>query len=156
MVLHVTVAHAPPAPHHPGVNPPEVTCLKAALALVVVKRRLRDTSSKSFIRSPGQRGDDIDTHNNGRFGFGKLVRLLRRIGCVLGCLLGSQLTATAGAATGSTVPRMNHRSSIPSTGTPNGNGNHVTSATAPIGCTLILCGTRAGVQRDHVSSDAGR
>jgi hypothetical protein len=131
MVLRIGTsgARAPPISTPPtSLTHQEVACLKTALALVVVKRRLETRRRPSPL--PDQDNDDDDGNNSSmEFELETNASSMTNQLCPWMPLLGSQLqtpTATAGATSNTSTAWMNHRSS--STGTPNGNGNNSNSA----------------------------
>jgi hypothetical protein len=116
-----------PAPHHPGPHGSYLS--QAALALVVVKRRLEQKRRRPSPSSDHQDndGNDDGNHNSSmEFELETSASSTTNQLCPWMPLLGSQLSsATAGATSSTSTAWMNHRSSIPRTGTPNGNGNNV-------------------------------
>jgi hypothetical protein len=131
MVLRIgtSSARAPSTSTPTSLTHQEVACLKTALALVVVKRRLETRRRPSPL--PDQDNDDDDGNNDSSMEFEletKASSMTNQL-CPWMPLLGSQLqtpTATAGTTSKTSTAWMNHRSS--STGTPNGNGNNSNSA----------------------------
>jgi hypothetical protein len=131
MVLRIgtSSARAPPTSAPPtSLTHQEVACLKTALALVVVKRRLEIRRRPSPL--PDQVNDDDDDGNNNssmEFELETNSSSMTNQLCPWMPLLGSQLTtATAGATSSTSTTWMNHRST--GTGTSCGNGNTNNSA----------------------------
>jgi hypothetical protein len=133
MVLRIGTsrARAPPTSTPTSLTHQEVACLKTALALVVVKRRLETRRRPSPL--PDQDNDDDDGNNNSSMEYEletNASSITNQL-CPWMPLLGSKLTtATAGATSSTSTAWMKHRSSIPSTGTTNGNGNGSNSNSA--------------------------
>jgi hypothetical protein len=136
MVLRIgtSSARAPPTSTPPtSLTHQEVACLKTALALVVVKRRLeiRRPRPSPLPDQDNDDDDDDDGNNDSRMEFeletnsSSMTNQL----CPWMPLLGSQLTtATAGATSSTSTTWMNHRSSSTGTGTQCGNSSKKTSA----------------------------
>jgi hypothetical protein len=130
MVLHIDTssARAPPASTPPtSLTHQEVACLKTALALVVVKRRLETRRRPSPLADQDNNDDDDDGYHNNSMEFeleNNATSMTNQL-CPWMPLLDSQLqttAATAGATSSTSNAWMNHRSS--STGAQNGNGNN--------------------------------
>jgi hypothetical protein len=127
MVLRIGTsgARAPPTSTPPtSLTHQEVACLKTALALVVVKRRLETRRRPSPLADQDNDDDDNGNHNSSmEMELESNASPMTNQLCPWMPLLGSQPGATS-----TSTAWMNHRSSIPSTGTPNGNGNNGNSA----------------------------